>query len=455
MRKAFLFISIAAVFIAGCGSSSSSSLPATPPVANLGTVDFELVHASQDAPPVNLSVGGTVIASGADFLDAAFVTTTGGEITVNVEGIIPGGNADVITETATFTDGQRVTVFAANDVANIEPIILIDDQPDVAATDVRVRIVHAASNVTPITDMVDIYVTAPGDPIAAATPFTLMFGGSTVAVTVPAGDYRIRITPASSSTVVYDSGTVALAGGSDLVVAALANVGPGDSPVELIALTGSASLRLIDENTPADLRVGHISADAGTVDVLANDGLPPAVPSLEYGVVTGYLPLPAGPINFKVTEEGIPANVAIDTLDEVSLDAGVTYSVFAVGLAGDMSLTYQVAVDNPRRVTTESRVRIFHGSPAAGSVDIYVVGTGEAIDGLTPNFTAVEFGADTGYVPLAPGSYDVVVTPTGDTLPAIPRTPITVAGGGIYTAIAADAIGGGAPVGLILADDFL
>jgi hypothetical protein len=99
-------------------------------------------------------------------------------------------------------------------------------------------------------------------------------------------------------------------------------------------------------------------------------------------------------------------------------------------------------------------VRIFHSSPAAGSVDIYVVGTGEAIDGLTPNFTAVEFGADTGYVPLAPGSYDVVVTPTGETLPAIPRTPIMVAGGGIYTAIAADAIGGGAPVGLILADDF-
>lgn len=450
MRRAFLLISIAAVFIAGCGSSSSSDRRAAP---DLGTVDFELVHASQDAPPVNLSVGGTVIASGADFSDAAFVTVAGGETTVIVEGIIPGGNADVITATATFTDGQRVTIFAANDVANIEAIILTDEQPDVGATDVRVRVVHAASNVTPIADMVDIYITAPADPITSTTPFTLMFGDFTDAVTVPEGDYRIRITPASSSTVVYDSGTVPLAGGSDLVVAALANVGPGGSPVELIALTGSGSLRLIDENTPADLRVGHISADAGTVDVLADDGL--AVPSLEYGVVTGYLALSEGAINFKVTEAGIPANVAIDTLDEVSLDAGVTYSVFAVGLAGDASLTYQVAVDNPRRVTTESRVRIFHGSPAAGSVDIYVVGTGEAIDGLTPNFTAVEFGGDTGYVALAPGSYDVVVTPAGDTLPAIPRTPITVVGGGIYTAIAADAIGGGAPVGLILADDFL
>ncbi|XOV83605.1 MAG: DUF4397 domain-containing protein [bacterium] len=456
MRKALALISMAAVFIAGCGGSSSSSSPPGPPPPPAGEVVFEIVHASQDAPPVNLSVGGAVVASAADFGDAAFVTTEDGEVTIVVEGIIPGGNADVITATDTFADGQRVTVFAANEVANIGPIVLVDDQPAVADTDVRLRVVHAASNVTPISDMVDIYVTAPADPISAATPVTLMFGDFTMdAITVPAGDYRIRITPAASSTVVYDSGTVTLAGGSDLVVAAIANVGPGTAPVELIALTGSASLRLLDVQTPADVRVGHLAADVGAVDVLLDDVLSP-VQGATFGAITDYLPLAAGPVNVKVTVAGDPSAVAIDTLNEVTLEAGETYSVTAVGLAGDGSLTYSVSVDNPRRIATESRVRIFHSSPAAGEVDIYVVGSGDPIDGLTPDFAAVPFGAETGYVSLAPGAYDVHVTEAGDqTMPVLPVVAVTLEAAEIYTAIAVDAAGGGEPVGLVLADDFL
>ncbi len=456
MRKAFVLISMAAVFIAGCGgSSSNSSTPPGPTFPVAGEVLFEIVHASQDAPPVNLSVGGNVVATEADFGDAAFVTTEDGEVTIVVEGIIPGGNADVITATDTFTDGQRVTIFAANDVLNIEPIVLVDDQPEVAATDVRLRVVHAASNVTPIADMVDIYVTAPADPITSVPPITLMFGEFTMdAITVPEGDYRIRITPAGSSTVVYDR-TVPLAGGSDLVVAAIANVGPGESPVELIALTGAASLPLLDVDTPADVRVGHLAADVDPVDILIDDVLSP-VQGASFGDITGYLPLAAGPVNLKVTVAGDASAVAIDTLDEVTLDAGETYSVTAVGLAGDGSLTYDLAVDNPRRITTESRVRIFHSSPAAGDVDIYVVGTGDPIDGLTPNFAGVPFGAETGYVPLAPGGYDVYVTEAGDqSMLVLPVVAVNLDAGGIYTAIAVDAAGGGEPVGLVLADDFI
>jgi uncharacterized protein DUF4397 len=236
VRKAIVLVSIMlTTVLAGCSSGSSSSRSASPPVANLTTVDFEVVHASQDAPPVNVSIGGTTIASGADFGDSAFVTTTAGDITIEVEGIIPGGNQTVISATDTFSDGQRVTIFAADEVANIGPIILADDQAPVAATDVRV----------------------------------------------------------------------------------------------------------------------------------------------------------------------------------------------------------------------------IHGSPAAGNVDIYVVGAGTSIDNVEPNFPNTAFFFDSGYVSLAPGSYDVVITAPGDKMPAIPVAAITVDSGGIYTAIASDSLGGGAPVILTLADDFI
>ncbi len=458
VRKAIALVSIfMAMIAAGCSDSSSSNRPNDPGALVLTTVDFEIVHASQDAPPVNITVGGSTVATGADFGDSAFITTTAGDITIEVEGIIPGGNQTVISATDTFADGQRVTILAADEVANIGPIVLVDDQPAVAATDVRLRVVHAASNVTPIAAMVDIYVTGPGDAIDSVPPITLMFGQDNPAVTVPEGDYRIRVTPAGvPGSVVFDSGTVPLAGGSDLVVAAIANVGPGTSPIELLVTTGNGALRIISADTPADLRVAHLSPDAGVVDVIANDDFAnPAVPGLAYTVVTDYRPLGEGPINFKVVPSGLNAPVAIDTLDTVSLVAGETYSVFATGLVGEGSIGAEVVVDNPRRIATESKVRIFHASPAAGNVDIYVVGPGASIDDVDPDLGNVPFFTASDYISLAPGAYDVVITAPGSKVPALPRAAINVAGGGIYTAIASDAAGGGAPVSLTLADDFV
>ena len=88
MRKAFLLLISSVWVLAGCGSSSSSNRLSDPDPVDVTTVDFEVVHASQDAPPVNLTVGGTTIASGADFGDAAFVTTTAGEITASASALL-------------------------------------------------------------------------------------------------------------------------------------------------------------------------------------------------------------------------------------------------------------------------------------------------------------------------------------------------------------------------------
>jgi hypothetical protein len=80
-------------------------------------------------------------------------------------------------------------------------------------------------------------------------------------------------------------------------------------------------------------------------------------------------------------------------------------------------------------------------------------GTGGNLDGATPAFSGVPFLADTGYVPLAPGSYDVVVTGAGSQLPAIGPVTLTLDGNGIYTAAAIDQPNGGVPPQLLLLDD--
>jgi hypothetical protein len=65
------------------------------------------------------------------------------------------------------------------------------------------------------------------------------------------------------------------------------------------------------------------------------------------------------------------------------------------------------------------------------------------------------FATDTGFVSYVQGSYDLTVTPAGSMTPIIGPVPVTLHDGGVYTAVARDAPGGGAPYGLIELDSFL
>ena len=63
------------------------------------------------------------------------------------------------------------------------------------------------------------------------------------------------------------------------------------------------------------------------------------------------------------------------------------------------------------------------------------------------------FATDTGFVSYVEGSYDLTVTLAGSKTPIIGPVSITLNHGGVYTAVARDAPGGGAPYALIELDD--
>ncbi len=408
---------------------------------------------------MNLLVNGVELISGVPYKGVETVSLATGNRTVTVEGIVPGGNVTVIPAAGdpapniAMTKNARITFIAAGDVANIAPLVLTEPPQTLEAADVRLRVIHAASTV----GQVNVHITAPGDPLGAPTD-TFSFGDLLTqdALVVPAGDYQIRVAPsADPANVVYDSGVIALAGGADLVVAAVVNTGAGDAPVSLLASTGSATLEFLDVDTPSNVRAIHASPDAPDVDIIANnDFADPAVEDLAYGTATpDYLTPPPGPINLKVVPANAAAPVVIDA--DLTVTQGDSYSVYAVGFLGDNSIQALTLIEDIRRVATEARLRLVHASPAAGPVDIYVVGAGEGADlvGVDPAFSDVTFLNDTGYVSLAPADYDVVVTQTDSKLPAIGPITLTLEANGIYTAAARDQAEGGVPLGLILLDD--
>jgi hypothetical protein len=434
-----------ALVLAGCDESSD---PRT--IAPTGSLQLGVIHASPDAPNVDVLVDGTNFTTDVAFREARFITTGAGTRSVEVQGKTPGGNVSVIGPVDIDTaDGDKLTIIAADTVANIAPIVIQEPAAEVAASDVRVRVVHGA----PAAPMVDVYVTAPGADITAVAALgSFSFGEELGPVTVPAADYQIQVTLAGDpASVVYDSGTVPLAGGSDLIVVAIENTGVGAAPVSLLVADGATATEILTVDTPASVRVVHASPDAPNVDVIAADNFAaPVVADLAYASVSDVLTIPAGTLNVKVVPAGAATPVVIDA--DLNLVPGTPYSVYAVGALAEIEPL--VLVDDPRPVATESRLRVVHASPSAGPVDIYLVAPGTDIATVAPALSNVPFKAESGYLSVAPGDYEVVVTPTGTTDAAIGPAAITLAAGGIYTAAARDEVGLGTPLGLILLDDF-
>ena len=130
----------------------------------------------------------------------------------------------------------------------------------------------------------------------------------------------------------------------------------------------------------AQVRVAHLAPDAPNVDVYVNGD--PVLTNVAYTTVSGYLSLPAGTQQVTVYATGDTTTPVIDV--PVELAAGGAYTVAAVGLVADGSLTAQVYQDDLSSPSSgNAKVRVVHASPDAGPVDVVPRGGEELVAGLT------------------------------------------------------------------------
>lgn len=427
-----------------------------------------VIHAVADAPAVDVISNDRVIVPALGFRESTGnVALRTGTSTISVEAITPGGNVEVIPPTdVVLSQASTYSVVALGSAAgDITPLVLENDRGPIAAGNVRVQAVHGAASAPPV----DIYVTPPGDPIVPGNAIaggSTPFGAASDRLEIPGGDYRIRVTLPGETTPIFDSGTVTLPTGSDLLVVAVDNTVagrdlPGASPITLLVSDTQAAAEIVDQDTPAEVRVVHAVPDANAVDIYVDDPMAlntPAIEDLDYtGIVVGpneYLPFEPGTANVLVTGANNPGFIAIPATD-VELSAGAQYTIYASGSVAAGIAPY-ITADDDRSVVTEAKTRIVHLAPGAGLVDIYVTEPMADITGIEPTLQDVDFGADTGYLGLAAGSYDVTVTLADTKDVAIGPATVTLEAGGVYTAVArdpdVDVIDDG--FGLILLDDF-
>lgn len=440
----FLLIAAAALLTACNDSNNSTGVNPAP------TFRVQVLHASPDAPPVNIALG-TINVDDVDYKTGTpALEASAGTYTVRVDGIVPGGTATVIGPLdLDFAADTLYSILAIGDVSTLSPLVLTQADTSVDALETRLRVVHAA----PGAPAVDVYLTTPGADLNASAPVgSFAFGEDLGPVQVPSDRYQIRVTVAGDpGTVVFDSGPIDLPGSANLLLAAVQNTTTGSAPISLVAMDGNGSFEILDTATPADVRVVHASPDAPDVDIVIDNSIV-AVSRLGFPDFTDYL-LPGlvpGDYNLKAIASDNPGVIAIDA--DVTLDAGIKYTVLAVGEL--VNIQPLIAADDPRRIATEARLRVIHASPAAANVDIYLAAPATDINSIEPALENVPFTANTGFLSLAAGDYEVSVTATGSKIPVIGPVAITVATGGIYTAIARDAIPMEMGPPLILMDDF-
>lgn len=198
-------------------------------VAQGNTARVRAVHASPDAPPVDVLVNDAITA----FEDLTFpngseyATLPAGVYNVKV---VPAGGApetNVINADLNLFFNTDYTVVALNTLENIEPIVLEDSNRPIPPTRSKIRFVHAS----PDAPAVDIRV--------VNGPYlfqNVSFRGVGDYVTVPNGTYDLEVLVAGTEAVALELPGVSVAGGTTYTVLAVGFLDgtPGLQPQVLV-----------------------------------------------------------------------------------------------------------------------------------------------------------------------------------------------------------------------------
>ena len=156
--------------------------------------------------------------------------------------------------------------------------------------------------------------------------------------------------------------------------------------------------QFVSAQDTAYIRVIHASPFVGTADVFV-DGTK-LLSSFQFASVTNYVPVPQGVHKVQIALVGKGMDAAALTQD-LTVQAGVTYTVAAVGATAD-TLGLKVFVDNNLVSPGHAKLRIYPLAPDAGAVNV-TIGDDTTLDDMT-------YQDASDYITMDAGSYTLDLT---------------------------------------------
>lgn len=178
--------------------------------AQAGTAKVRVIHASPDAPAVDVYVDGSAVLTNVPFFTASdYLDLPAGTYRIQVTPTGSPASQAVIDANATVEAGMAYTIAATGPVASIQPTIIVDDLSAPASGQVKVRVYHFS----PDAPAVDVKL-ADGTTLIS----NLAFPAASSYLEVPAGTYDLQVTPAGGDAVVIDLPGTALPAGQIISV---------------------------------------------------------------------------------------------------------------------------------------------------------------------------------------------------------------------------------------------
>lgn len=183
------------------------ALPAGDVSAQSSESRIRVLHASPDAPAVDIYLDGAEAVSDLAFDDiTGYVSVPAGDHNVQVFPASANGSGDpVIDADVTLTADTDYTIAAVGKLADIEPLVLVDNNAAPAAGKTHLRFVHAS----PDAPAVDIYVDGAGVVVPNAA-----FKAASDYLPLDAGTYDLEVRAAGTDTVALDLPGVTLEAGN-------------------------------------------------------------------------------------------------------------------------------------------------------------------------------------------------------------------------------------------------
>ncbi len=410
------WLALAVVALTGCNSGKGVTDPAVQHAM------LRIANLIPDASgPLNVALDGNTFVSGLNFEGLTqYQQIDSGARVIQIS--VAGGVNNIISTALNFTGTTNYTFVTYGPVEAATGFLVNDTTTDPGAGHFNLRVINAATGVP----SVDVYVTAPGANLDTAAPSVagVAFGLASGFRTLPAGNVEIRITPANTKEVIYDSAPQSFSEHAQVEAVVYTRASSKLVGVTLLNIDNTGT-SIASPNLLAQFKVINGSSVPSPLNVFVNQNL--LLSNIPFGGASSYQKTASGAPTVSVEATATPGAALLTLMP--TLGPGTDSSILLIGPAG--ALTALVLSDNNLPpVPSRARVRFVNGTRDVSALDLYV-NFSKLISGLAMNSasTGLEFSAD----PVAGTSYEFDFNVAGIGQPSLMLPGVALFGGRTYT----------------------
>ena len=403
----FVIGCLCALIVAGCGSGGSN---------NNSSTQVRFMNAVVDAGALNITVGSNTAASGLAFESA----TTYQEVDSGSQEFKVGivGGTSTIIDTTLLLAGDAQYTYLVYGTSSAPTAQLVSDQVTQPSSGLfQFRITNAAFGSAGL----DVYITAPGASIDAASPniSNIGYGNTSGFIQLSPGAQQLRLTLHNSKQVIYDAGTITFANTASYYFVAYTK---GSSTLvngTLFTIDTQGTGTRFDSKV-AQFKLVHAAPGTAAINALV-DGVV-TFANIPYQGASSYQVLPAG--THTVTVETVTASGAVIASAQPPFPPATDTSVVVTGAPG--AQTAVVLADNNLPGTSGSaRLRFVNVATNVGAVDV-LVNFAKRVSSLGQN-------AASSYIELPEDTYAINFDTAGTTNVLLALPAVQVTAGRTYT----------------------